>query len=283
MMTSTGKTRVLALLLLLFAVGAGGYYYFVMASAGLKTRAEKIASATLGAPVTIDRIARDRATGAYLADGVKIKNPAGFTTPHAVIIRQVRLLPQDAAPGLLSFAEVNVTGAEIFLEVQAQGTNLSALRRNVNRAAAAAEFAAPGQPWKSVLRRLEVADARLYPVATLVPAETQVVTLPDIVLRGIGDKEGGVILSESLGQGFEHLLRVASQAAGQAGFFNGMSPDALRAMQEQLGLTKGILETAVDTVRGDINELATGIRGLIDKSQQPAPAPVQPPAATPAP
>jgi hypothetical protein len=280
-MASRNKAGFSIIMLVLAVMAAGGYYYFAMSGGRVKAQVQTIATATLGAPVTIDKMSVDRGTGTYIADGVKIANPPGFKNAHALTIRQMRIVTKPAAPGLVGIAEVNVTGAEIFLEVQPQATNLSTLRRNVNRAASVAVVAAPSQPWKTVASRVEMADARLYPAATLTPAATQVVTLPDIVMRGIGEKEQGVILSEALGQVFEHIVRVASQAAGQAGFFAGMSPEALRAMQEQLGLTRGILETAVGIVREDINELATGIKKLIQPQQQAQPPQPQPAPAAP--
>jgi len=277
---SKTKTGILALVLLT-VVAAGAFYYFVLAGGGLKGDVERIASATLGTSVTIGKLSADRGTGTYIADMVAIANPAGFKNTSAITIKQVRVTTQAGAPGLIAIAEANFTGTEVFLEVQPQATNLSTLRRNVNRAATVNELAAPKQPWRMTVNRAEIADAHLLPVITLHPAETQVVTMPDIVLRGLGERTQGVLMSEVLGQGFEHLVRVASQAAGQSGFFRGMQPEALKVMQEQLGLTQGILETAVGIVRDDINELATGIRDLIQNGQPPQAAqptaPVQAP------
>ena len=262
------KTGILAICALAAVLAAGLLYYFVLGGGGLKGDAERVASATLGTAVTIGKLSADRATGTYIADTVTIANPPGFKNAAAITIRQVRVVTQTGAPGMVAIAEANFTGAEVFLEVQPQATNLSVLRRNVNRAASVNELAAPKQPWKTTVNRAEMADARLRPVATLQPVETQVVTLPDIVLRGLGEKTQGVLLSEALGQGFEHLVRVASQAAGQAGFFRGMQPEALKVMQEQLGLTQGVLETAVGIVREDVKELTTGIKALLQKGQE---------------
>lgn len=294
-MASKAKTGILAAGVLVAVLAAGLVYYFIFAGGGLKGDVERVASATLGTPVTIGKLSVDRATGTYVADMVSVANPPGFQNASAMTIKQVRVTTQPGAPGLVAITEANFTGAEVFLEVQPQATNLSVLRRNVNRAASVNELAAPQQPWKTSVNRAEMADARLVPVATLQPVETQVVTLPDIVLRGLGDKTQGVLLSEALGQGFEHLVRVASQAAGQAGFFRGMQPAALKVMQEQLGLTQGILETAVGIVRKDVEELTTGIKNLLQKNQEqqrlqqeqlqqqqqqnPQPAPAAPPAA----
>ena len=267
-MMSKAKTGILAAGVLLAVVIAAALYYFVLAGGGLKGDIERVASATLGTPVTIGKLSVDRGTGTYIADMVAIANPPGFGNRSAITIKQVRVITRTGAPGMVAIAEANFTGTEVFLEVQPQATNLSTLRRNVNRAASVNELAAPKQPWKTTVNRAEMADARLLPAATLQPAEAQVVTLPDIVLRGLGDKTQGVLLSEALGQGFEHLLRVASQAAGQAGFFGGMQPEALKAMQEQLGLTQGILETAVGIVREDMKDLTTGIKTLLQRGQE---------------
>lgn len=266
-MTSKVKPGILAVFFLA-AVALAVLAYFMLAGGGLKGDVERIVSATLGTPVSIGKLTADRKNGIYVADMISIANPSGFKNGAAITIKQARIITAPGAPGMVTITEAHFTGTEVFLEVQPQATNLSTLRRNVNRAASVNELAAPQQPWKTSVNRAEMADARLVPVATLQPVETQAVTMPDIVLRGMGDKTQGILLSEALGQGFEHLVRVASQAAGQSGFFNGMQPEALKAMQEQLGLTQGILETAIGIFKRDVNQLGGGIKALVERNQQ---------------
>ncbi|MBU0859786.1 MAG: hypothetical protein KJ667_07595 [Alphaproteobacteria bacterium] len=239
--------------------------------------AVRIATATLGVPVSIGSVSVEPGTGIVVVNNIKIANPPGFKNSHAMTITQMHLTAQGLGPQLLTFTEISVTGLVVNLEVMPEGTNLSALRRNMNAAASANEKTEAGAVLKTIIKRAEMADARLNPLVTLSGTEAQPITLPDMVLRGIGDRENGLILSDGVMQIADHVIRVASQAAGQAGFYRGMSPTALKAMQEQLGLTAGILETAVGIVKKDVQELTGGIKNLIQQNQQPAqpqPAPV---------
>lgn len=265
------------LMVLLLLAGAGAGYYLMQGGSAVKDDAARIATATLGVPVTIGAVQIDKATGAMTASDVKIANPPGFKNPHAIMIQQIRMVAQPSDAALLNFSEVGVTGMAVVLEVNPEGTNLSALRRNVNAAASAAEMSPGGAVLKTVVRRADMADVLLNPVVTLSGTEAQPITLPDMVLRGMGERQGGILLSEAVAQAADHVIRVASQAAGQAGFYKGMSPAALRAMQEQLGLSKGILETAVGIFKQDMEELSGSIKKLMTEGV-PAPDTATPPA-----
>ena len=279
-MTAEKKRRraiIIAGAALVLALVAGGGWHYLENRDPLRGAAARAASAALGVPVTIGRLTVDAPTGNVVAADIRIANPPGFGGGPAITIAQIRM---DAAPGgpPLSFSTVSVTGAVIALAVQPQASNLSVLRRGVNPAASAP--AAPGDPAPPRLsaRRVEVADALLRPAATLRPAELAAVTIPDIVLRGAGDNEaGGLWPSEAAAFLFDHIARNASEAAGQAGFFDGMSPEALAAMRQDLAPPGGLLENAVDTVKRDVGALTDGIRALIAPSEQaPAPAPPAP-------
>lgn len=270
-MTAKGKTKALAAALLcaVLVVAAAGW----MLRGGVSpVRAEaiRIASATLGVPVSIDAVSIDAAAGVVVLRGVKIANPPGHGRQSAIIVDRIHMSARSLGPGLYHFGDVAVNGLSVTLEATAAGTNLSALRRSINAAAT------NGESVRTIVKRADIADARLQAVVTPDGGPGGTITLPDMVLRGIGEKDDGISASAAIAQVADHVIRVASQAAGQAGYYRGMPPETLRAMQEQLGLSQGILETAIGIVKKDVQELSGGIRKMIeDGAAPPQQAPAQ--------
>lgn len=270
--------------LLLLGVLAGGVFVLRgVATGGLTARVAAAATRTLGSAVTVGAVRQDRKTGLLTLDDVRVANPAGFQQPYIVTIAQVRL---NAPAGGLAFTEVGVSGLVVTLEVLPGGTNLAAWRRGFDPAAMAADRDRDGKPLLTTVRRVEMADARLEPARLAAGAAGPAITLPDMVLRGIGEKQG-TPLSAALAAVADHAVRVAAQAAGQAGFYDGMTPQAVQAMRDEMDLSAGIaggfatgagavMEHAVDTVKRDLREFGAGVKKLLQEGPpQDAPPPAR--------
>jgi hypothetical protein len=247
---------------------------------------EKMASQTIGSNVKIAAIEVDRATGAWVLNNVTVAQPAGYGEGHIIEIKQLRLLQQYGAPapaptdasakdnkGLVSdeiidVAELNILGLVVNLKVDEAGSNLAALVRNFNKAASL-NFVNQ-VPWsgyqaqdKVMVRRADIADAKIMPHVVIKESAVPLLTMSDIEMRALAVRQGGALASEIIVQILEHTLKSVSYAADQAGYYQGMAPEAYKAMQEQLGFSGAVLGRALDNFSRELEVIGENFQSLI--------------------
>lgn len=254
-----------SLIIVLSVLVVGGIVVYLNYTNFAKIAIEKMATKTLGVNVTIASLDIDISNMKADVGGLKIANPQGYSKPHVITVDSISIDLKGVTKELATFDNISVTGTTINLEVMENGTNLTAIRNNVDSKASAKEVKAEGgeekPPVKVVITELLINNATLNPSSTLTGGDLASVTLPDIILRGIGQKQNGVLASEAIAQILNYVTKVAVNAAAKAGFLEGMNIESLKAMQSSLGLSSGF----VDKAKEDLQELGKGLKGLLGK------------------
>lgn len=245
----------------------GGIIVYMNYTNFAKMAVEKMATRTLGVDVAITDLVIDVPNMRVDVSGLHIANPQGYENPHAMVVDAITIDLKEFKGQLVTFEYVAVTGTKLNLEVTQNGTNLTAIRNNMNRKATATDASAQKtdtpakEPMKVIIDQLLINNATLHPSSVLAGGEMASVVLPDILLKGIGRKENGVLASEAMAQILDYVTRVAIDSAAKSGFLTGMNTESLKALQGSLGLSAGF----VDKAKEDLKELGNGLKGLLGR------------------
>ena len=221
----------------------GGIYVLSKIDTLAKPMTERIASEALGVRVTIGAMTISLPEKRVDVMNVRVANPPGFSKPYAITVDNTRIALKNVASNLIDFEGIGVSGAKVFLEVNKDGTNLHALKTGMKGADTDAE--PEEDPLKVIIRHFVLNNTQLNPSVTLIDSQDlKPIQVAPVELKGIGVKENGILAREAVAQIMEPLLKTFSNAAGDAGFYQGLSPEALK----EIGVSQ------IDQIKTQINE-----------------------------
>lgn len=239
----------------LIVVGLG--VYLVMNSGSLiKTAVETLGPRYLGVDVSLDAAEISITEGTGELRGLVIGNPAGFEGPHAFSLGSIRLGldPTAQSESLIVIREILVDSADLALIAHGRQTNLQAIMATLegdgaDEPAGAESSSADSGP-KMIIEHFAFTNARTSLDSDVVGGRN--VSIPDVVLDGIGEKSQGVTVREAITQ----LLRPIVRASTQALASEGLNVDELKAnarekvdaeLQDRLG-------TSLDSLKDRISQ-----------------------------
>lgn len=239
------------------AMFGGGVYVMMNLGTFAEQITERVASKTLGVAVEIEGMDISLPERKVTISGLSVANPPGFDKAHAMTTEDISITLGNVSKTLITFKDIQVTGTEVNVEVKEQTTNLQTIKNNIKIVPPEPVENENGEevvkePLKVIIDQLALSGAKINPSVTLVSAtDLAPVSVPNIVLNGIGQKENGVLVSEAVAQVWQQLSAKFSNAASGAGFYEGMSTEALREMgQTQL--------------QGMKDKISNGLKGLFD-------------------
>ena len=236
----------------------GGVYVLTHLDSLAKPLTERVASEALGVPVRIADMNVSLPEKTVFVSGVRIANPPGFSKPYAMTIDSVGVALNDVKQGLIDFKGINVKGANVFLEVKDSTTNLQVLQRGMKGDSGQSDDA-QSEKLKVIIRRFALDGAQLNPSVTLMSAQDLApVQVAPIVLTDIGVKENGVLARDGVAQVMAPLLKNFTRRAGRAGFYEGLSPEALK----ELGISQ--IERIRDQIVNEVDKIGSDIKELIE-------------------
>ncbi|MCB1556401.1 MAG: hypothetical protein KDJ15_03715 [Alphaproteobacteria bacterium] len=236
----------------------GGAFLYINLGNVAKALTEKIGTQTLGVRVSIDRMEVVPHEKRIEIGGLSIANPPGYQKPSILRVGTIRVVAESLSPDLLVFDEVTVDKTAIALEVGERGTNLSDLKKNLKPKAAADLKTDAGKPIKVIVKRLKITDSSVTPAVTLVKTDIAPITIPPIVLNGIGQKSNGVLASEAIAQVMDRLVQEATRAAATQGLLQGLSSDVLG----KVGVPLDGKTDIIDGAKKDVEGLTGGLKKL---------------------
>ncbi len=237
----------------------GGGVYMVMNLGTLAERiAERVGSQTLGVAVDIGHMDVSLQERKVVVSNLVIANPPGFKSDKAASIEKITITLGSVSKGLLNFNDINVQGTDVYMEVKEKTTNLQTIKQGIKVKPAAAKV--DGEtPMKVIINSLNLAQAKVHPTVTLLSAQDlSPVTVSQIVLSGIGEKENGVLMNEAVAQVWKQLSAKFTSAASGGGFYEGMSSEALR----EIGANQ--LSNFKNQVNESVNEFGKSLKGIFE-------------------
>ena len=252
-----GSKSILTFTTLAFALMfGGGIYVLTQIDKLAKPMVERIASDALGVRVSIGAMVISLPEKRVDVVNIRIANPPGFSKPHAVTIENAQVALNNVAEKLIDFKGISVNGTQVFLEVKEGGTNLHALKKGIK---GADPQAAEEDPLKVIIRRFALNNTQLNPSVTLLSeSDLEPIVIAPIVLNNIGVKENGLVAREAVAQIMAPLLQTFSRAGGDAGFYQGLSGDALKEM----GM--GQFDQIKTQVQDEVDKIGAGLKSLFE-------------------
>lgn len=180
----------------------------------VKATVEKVGSETLGTEVTLASADISLKSTAGGLNGLVIANPEGFTTGNAFELDTVSL---DLDLSTVTSDEVVVAlvvvdGARIVFEEKGGKINLQELLRNIEQAPPAEEEESAGP--NLVIREFRFTNAEARLISEKLGQDMNA-KIPDLILRDIGTKGGGVTAAEAGRQLLTPLIQQVLKSAQQ--------------------------------------------------------------------
>lgn len=251
----TVSKSILSVSALSFAlIFGGGIYVLQHLNTLAKPVSERIASQALGVPVHIGALNISLQDKLATVSDIRISNPPGFSKPHALTIESVQIGLNSIGQKLLDFKTINSTGAQVYVEVKNNTTNLQTLQAGIK---GASDTKTAEDPLKVIIREFGLQDVQLNPSLTLIgDKDLDAVQISPILLRNIGTQENGVLARDAVAQIMKPLLKDFTSAAAGAGFYQGLSQEAL----ESLGISQG--QILKNQVQDEVNKIGDKVKGL---------------------
>jgi len=242
-------------IVLLIVVGLG--IYLVMNSGSLiRTAVETLGPKYLGVDVTLGSAEISLTDGTGELRDLVIGNPAGFDGPHAFSLGLVRLGIDPAAQSesLIVIREILVDAADLAIVARGKQTNLQTIMAHLegdgSKTSSGAEAESADSGPKMIIDHFAFTNAHTSLDSDLIGQRS--VSIPDVVLDGVGRKSEGVTVREALKQLLQPIVRASTQALAGAG----LNVDELKANARE----------KVDT---ELKErLGTGLDSLKDRLDQ---------------
>lgn len=239
-----------AVLVVLLIVGVVALYL----SLGrlVKTGVETLGPTFTGAPVKVESVSFSAFSGKVRIKGVDVANPAGFKSPSAFRLGEIRV---QVAPGSIFtdtvvVKEIFIDAPEVTYEMGLKGSNVGKIQENVEAAtgggqAAPTPAAKPAGPGKKVIiEDLQVQNGKVR-VADAIVGAGITVPLPPVHMKDIGKDTQGA----SVGEAVEVVIK--SVTAAVTGAATGTVDAAKKAAAEVGGAVR-------DTGKA-VGEKASGI------------------------
>ncbi len=239
---------------LLIVVGLG--VYLVLNSGSLiKTAVETLGPRYLGVDVSLDSAEISLTEGTGELRGLVIGNPVGFDGPHAFSLGLIRLGidPTAQSESLIVIREILVDAADLAIVAHGKQTNLQAIMANLEGDGSAGTSGEPESADsgpKMIIDHFAFTNAHTSLDSDLVGERS--VSVPDVVLDGIGRKSQGVTIREAMKQLLGPIVRASTQALAAEGLnVDQIKADAREKVDAEL---KDRLGTGLDSLKDRFNQ-----------------------------
>ncbi len=228
-------------LVVFIAVVAGALYWLSNNLDSLVRDAiAKYGSEMTQAKVSVGSVKIDAVNGEGIISDFEIGNPQGFKTPYAFKVKEftVAIDPATLTGNVITIKKIAIIAPDVIYEKGDSMTNFDAIQKNI------AEYLGPSEEGKKlIVDEFKLRDAKAQAAAAFMDGKTVDVDLPDLTMRNIGKKEGGITPGE-LGQriagamkkqlagaiSFDKLGKAAQQAGEAIGEAAGSAADKIKSL-----------------------------------------------------
>jgi hypothetical protein len=237
------KKALVVIVVLLALAAAGGFWAYHSIDVIVKLALEYYGPQVTGVTVKVDDVKLSPSDGRGSLKGVEIGNPQGFSAARAARLGEISVSVDPAtirAPVVL-IHEIIIEAPLITYERSGKSTNLDTIAKNIEGYVKASESSPDGKQasgksvrHKFIIERLAIRGAKVTMTNPALRGQGVTFDLPDIELRDVGKREGGVTASEA--------ARLVTNAL--------IAGIARRVITNFELLRKGGIEGAVDTLKG---------------------------------
>jgi uncharacterized protein involved in outer membrane biogenesis len=190
----------------LLAVAAGAVYLaYNSVDLIVKTALEHYAPDVMGVPVTVGEVRISPRDGLGSLKGIDIGSPKGFSAPRTARLGEIRVAidPATLMQPVIVIRELIVEAPAITYERGDKATNLDAIQKSIaayiqrsgGPSASRPATASPGGH-KFIVERLAIRGGKVTMTTPGLRGQGVTFDLPEIDLRDVGARQGGVTASE---------------------------------------------------------------------------------------
>jgi hypothetical protein len=222
----TTRAKVLTGTLIIFALVVGGGLWWLYHSLGplVATTVRTFGPEITGVAIRLDSVDIQPFKGLAELRGLVVGNPKGFKTDHALSLGEfsMNLKLRSLLSDVVVIRRILIVKPEVTYEIGANGSNLAAIQRTVERYAGspgakdqpATESNAPKDSGgkKLVIQDLVIKDATANVSAAFLRGKTVSVPLPDLHLENIGQESDGASAGQVVKEVFGAITTSATRA-----------------------------------------------------------------------
>lgn len=160
-----------------------------------------------GVSISLDRVTIDALDGHAELHGLVVGNPKGFSTNHALSLGRISMTLDLASltKDVIVIKRIAIVKPVVTYELGADGSNLGAIQRNVDRYVGQPRTANTSQSESESGKKLVIEDLTIKNATATVSAAVMrgppvSVPIPDLHLRNIGKHSGGATAGEAVKQ-----------------------------------------------------------------------------------
>ena len=199
---------------LIIAIVLAVYFLFSSLDSLVKTAVETYGSKATNTRVTLREVKISPTTGQGALRGLVVGNPSGFHTPNALSLGEIAITLdiESVTREAVLIRDVIIDAPEVTYELSDKGSNIDALKRNVqsNLKTSGGNSSAPSP--KVIVENLYVRNGTVNVSASILQGKSLSASLPNIHLRDIGKDTGGARPEEMIEQVFGSISTGASKA-----------------------------------------------------------------------
>lgn len=243
-----------------------GVALFMNMGSIVKTMAEKIGTKTMGVPVKIAAIDISATDKSITVSGLKIGNASGFSQAQSIMIGTIKVAADSLSKDNLVFNEVTVSDTDLYLEVTEKGINLNKIFENLksndkvktaqNKEATAQD---EGEAIKVAIKSFNLTNANLHASSPFLSGDVKPVTMPDIVMKNIGDQTKPVSVTVATSKIMEKVISVAMKTSAKSGMLEGIGEDQLKDVVGNFDISKSSLSKSLGE---DLNKAKDSLKSL---------------------
>lgn len=189
-----------AVALIVLAIAGGAWWLHGNIDAIVKRAIDHYGTQMTGAPVSVGSVQLRTADGAGTVRDLVIGNPPGFRSPHAVKVGLIEFAVDvgTLADPVVRVKRIVIESPDVIYEKGDTMTNFEAIQRNITASLASGDAASRREPGsdkparKLIVDEFIIRNARAQATSAALLGQSVSTTLPDLVMRDIGRKEGGI-------------------------------------------------------------------------------------------
>ncbi|MEM8845182.1 MAG: hypothetical protein AAGB35_09085, partial [Pseudomonadota bacterium] len=227
--------KVLIVLIILIAIVAAGVYYVLgNLDSIVKSAIEKNGSEVTGTSVDVGSVSIKLTEGSATIDNFKVGNPKGFDSDYLFSMNKTRVQIDTSrlSTDLIVIKEVLLDGPSINYELSANGSNVDAIKKNVESSSSgssSSESSSGSSGPKIIIQNLVIQNGEVMASSSMVKGQTLKTKLPRVQMTNLGGSSGGT--SEEISkQIIDELLQQIGAAAKNLDLSKLMNTEMLEKM-----------------------------------------------------
>ncbi len=241
---------------LVVVVAAAVIFLFASLDTLIEAAVEDIGSEATQARVELDQAEISPTSGVGVLRSLTVGNPKGFKTPIAFKLGEisVKLDIATVTEDVIVIKEIIISKPQVTYEIGPDGTNIDAIKKNVNDFAGEEKTEAKKSGGKSegpkiIIEHLYIRGGKVNVSASALGGKTLTAPLPNLHLTDIGKEEGGT----GPGEAIEEVIDALTKSIGKS--------VATLNLDSVLGIVEGGAKGAV----GAIEEGVKGVGGVVEE------------------